>query len=228
MDEAVKAANFEALEAAVRDGGDVNGKYERTGNPYLLVLLGSLPRRRPARAWGSWECIQNRVKMVRFLISHGADTNVTGPNLETPLYWACLWQNYNVVKQLIDHGAKVNLVEDGYGLRNGYNPLMMAAQKRKPEIVQILIDHGADVNVQDRWGDTPLHIACRYARHKNARVLAEHGADLTLKNTIDCTPLDLALNSTDSNEEILALFQELAPELYFSTFCTAPSLPGMK
>lgn len=153
MDEAVKAANFEALEAAVRDGGDVNGRYKRTGNPYLLVLFDTVNH--PDRAWGSWECIQNRVKMVQFLISHGADTNATGSHLETPLYWAC-----------------------------------------------------------------------RYARHKNARVLAEHGADLTLKNTIDCTPLDLALNSTDSNEEILALFQELAPELYFSTFCTTNISPG--
>ncbi len=224
MDEAVKAANFEALEAAVRDGGDVNGRYKRTGNPYLLVLFDTVNH--PDRAWGSWECIQNRVKMVQFLISHGADTNATGSHFETPLYWACRWQNYDVVKQLIDHGAKANLVETGYGLRNGYNPLMMAAQKRKPGIVQLLIDHGAYVNAQDRWGDTPLHWACRYARHKNARVLAEHGADLTLKNTIDCTPLDLALNSTDSNEEILALFQELAPELYFSTFCTTNISPG--
>lgn len=228
MDDAVKTGDFEALKAAIREGGDVNGRYKRTDIPYLLVVFGNWSSNVPNRAWGSWECIQNRVKMAKFLISHGADTNVKGSHCETPLYWACKWQNYDVVKQLIDHGAKANLVEDGYGLRNGYNPLMVAAEKRKPEIVQLLIEYGADVNIRDRNKENPLHAACRFARHENAKVLIEHGADLTLQNISGHTPLDLALAASrfDSGKEaIYELYQRYAPDVYFSTFCTTPS-PG--
>jgi len=191
MDEAVRAGDFEALKTAIENGGNVNGRYKSTDKPYLLVVFDSENLENPA--WGSVKCCQNRLKMARLLISRGADVNARDKDTITPLYWACQWQNYDVVKQLIDHGAKVNLIEDGHhGLRGNYYPLIMAAQKRKPEIVQLLLDAGAHANVGDEHGNTPLHIACRNGRSNIARLLLEAGADVNARGTGGWTPLHWA------------------------------------
>ena len=191
MDEAVRTGDFEALKAAIEDGGNVNGRYKRTGKPYLLVIFDSVNLDNPS--WGSAKCCRNRLKMARLLIDAGADVNARDKNVITPLYWACQWQNHDVVKQLIDYGAKVNLIEDGHhGLRNNFYPLIMAAQKRKPEIVELLLDAGADVNVRDEDDCTPLYIACRNGRPDIARLLIDAGADVNARGTAGWTPLHWA------------------------------------
>jgi len=262
MDEAVRTGDFEALKAAVENGGNVDGRYKGMGKPYLLVIFDSVNHENSA--WGSVECCQNRLKMARLLLSHGADPNARDEDAKTPLYWACQWQNYDVVKQLIDRGAKVNLLEAGrQELYSNYDPLIMAAQKRKPEIVQLLLEAGADMEVRDEAGYTPLHLACAHNRPAIARLLIEagakpatsnqfgeiplhwacfygcadtvrlllsRGADPDIKDVNGRTALTIALDefprSSPNREAILTAFQEYAPELYFSTFCTRSVAPG--
>jgi len=190
MNEAVETGDFEALKAAIENGGNVNGRYKGTNKPYLLVVFDSVNLENSA--WGSVKCCRNRLEMARLLISHGADVNARDEDTKTPLYWACQWQNYDVVKQLIDHGAKANLVEDGHGLRRNYYPLIVAAQKRKPEIVQLLLDAGAHVDVRDEDDSTPLYIACRNGRSDIARLLIEAGADVNARGAGGWIPLHWA------------------------------------
>lgn len=76
-------------------------------------------------------------------------------NIENDSLCHAIWEeDFNKVSSLVESGTDLN--RQG---RNGYTPLMQAAEMENVQIAKLLIEHGSDINSAGHEGATPLHIA---------------------------------------------------------------------
>lgn len=139
----------------------------------------------------------NDTKMVKFLISKGADVNAyyksssdySGTNFRpasveeeglSPLHIAVMFNKEKAAKILLKNGADVNIKNNF-----GETPLLKVKTKTMAEL---LLSKGADVNAQDYLGKTPLHKVVN--NPEIAKLLIEKGADVNAKTEFENrTPL---------------------------------------
>ncbi|MDB5013345.1 MAG: ankyrin repeat protein [Daejeonella sp.] len=92
---------------------------------------------------------------ARFLLSHGATTEIRSPKGRTALMVACAyWCGNDMVELLIKNGADVNAQS-----QDGSTPLQLAAANEKLDVVLLLLKHGADANKKNMAGKTALDLA---------------------------------------------------------------------
>ena len=96
---------------------------------------------------------KNRHKIVRVLLSHGADANIIERNSgRTPLHYAAARGNAQSVLDLLSHGANLN-VKDQQLKRT---PLDFAIASGNLEIIRSLLDRGRDsVDLSSHRVDSP-------------------------------------------------------------------------
>lgn len=171
----------------------------------------------------------NKIEKVRRLINRGFDVNETDAGnvfLDTPLYIACSRRHIAIAQLLLESGADPN-ARDLRGRTALHN--LIREQNENPDIWHLLLSAGADVNAADDCGMTPLHFACYYALVDITRLLLQRGAQPDIRSMGGATAFEIAValpQYSERREEILATFQELTPEFYFSTFCTSAMAPG--
>ncbi|KAK7571104.1 hypothetical protein V9T40_014708 [Parthenolecanium corni] len=95
----------------------------------------------------------NRVSVVEYLLSHGADVHAKDKGGLVPLHNACSYGHYEVTEMLVKHGANVNVADLWK-----FTPLHEAAAKGKYDIVKLLLQNGADPAKKNRDGATPLDL----------------------------------------------------------------------
>jgi ankyrin repeat protein len=137
---------------------------------------------------------------------------------------AALRGNIKAAEQLLRTGADPNARNE-----DGKTALNLACYYGYAAIAQLMLQHGADVNAADKDGWTPLHEACYHALVDTVYFLLQHGAQPGIKATDGQTALDITValtRSSERREEILTVFQQFAPEFYFSHFCTSAMAPG--
>jgi ankyrin repeat protein len=127
---------------------DVNYRTPRMGQSALVS----------AASMGSEE-------IVRLLLRHGADPNITTESNQTPLLLAAHYGHVGIAKLLIASGADVNLSESRYG----HTALVSAAQQGHSEIVALLLDADADTLKRTSDGQTALQLASQYNRQSVVR-----------------------------------------------------------
>ncbi|MDR0327432.1 MAG: ankyrin repeat domain-containing protein [Planctomycetaceae bacterium] len=130
-----------------------------------------------AALWG-------RIKIVKNLVSRGADVNAKDDYGFTPLYGAAVQGHVETVQFLVSKGAKVNTKN-----KDGDTPLLGATKGGYVEIVKFLVSKGADVNVKDQFGSSPLNYAAWSGHVEITKLLVSHGADVLAKNNNGYTPL---------------------------------------
>ena len=234
MFNAIRFSNVELLHQAIQNGANVNAP--RSGNTPL-----------------AYACGYNDLKIIRLLLNYGADVNGRGKNGCTPLENACYKGSEDIVRLLIEHGADPNARDDngrtplhracwpGYAgivhilLESGADAsghrdfLSLACMEGWGKIVGSLLDYGAGVNAKDPDGNTPLHYACDSGHPDVVRLLINRQADVHIVNHAGKLAIDLVLEllpHDPDKEEILEIFREHAPELYFAKFCTTAPGPG--
>uniref|UniRef100_T1I1W7 Poly [ADP-ribose] polymerase n=1 Tax=Rhodnius prolixus TaxID=13249 RepID=T1I1W7_RHOPR len=89
----------------------------------------------------------NRIAVVEYLLSHGADVHSKDKGGLVPLHNACSYGHYEVTEMLVKHGANVNVADLWK-----FTPLHEAAAKGKYDIVRLLLQHGADPTKKNRDG----------------------------------------------------------------------------
>ncbi|QZW33284.1 MPPV-015 ankyrin repeat protein [Magpiepox virus 2] len=115
----------------------------------------------------------NNIKMLKVLVSYGADINTVDNAGKTPICCAVIRNLIDVTKELISLGADINK-----GDINNMTPLHhMMRFAESTELIEILLDHGADINAVNNFGETPLHIL-KGSRDHITRTLITRGANV--------------------------------------------------
>ena len=79
-------------------------------------------------------------EIIEFLLSSGADANVTAGAKTTPLNFAAREGHVDIVKRLLWRGAAIESRSD----KHNRTPLMEAAENGHASVVAVLLRHGAD------------------------------------------------------------------------------------
>ena len=94
----------------------INKKYQE-GN--ILLIITTLER---------------KINLVKYLIEHGANVNLSNGHHSTPLTLASEYSEKEIVKYLLEHGADVHAKNF-----NGASSLKIAKTLHFPEIEQLLL-----------------------------------------------------------------------------------------
>jgi ankyrin repeat protein len=131
----------------------------------------------------------NRLEMVKFLVSKGANVNAVNDSNDTAIGKAISKKNIEIVEFLLKNGAQIN------------RGSLFAAANSDPRILKAILDKtGTDtkalVNIKSKEGYTPLMKAVFYDRTvrstKNVEMLLAAGADPRVKNIYGADALSYA------------------------------------
>ncbi|KAI9695416.1 MAG: hypothetical protein M1836_006468 [Candelina mexicana] len=123
--------------------------------------------------------------IVRLLLEHGADIEVTTIGGKTPLLLAASIGRKDVVQVLLEHRADIEARDE-----DKCTPLIRAARDaRKRDTLQVLLEGGADIEARDKSKYTPLIWAARCSSRDTVQVLLEGGADIEATDGDGKTPL---------------------------------------
>ncbi|XP_065647593.1 palmitoyltransferase ZDHHC17 isoform X2 [Hydra vulgaris] len=144
-----------------------------------------------------WAAINNRLEIVQYYLSKGAQVDKLGGNLNaTALHWAIRQGLLDMTILLINNGADP-LIEDS----EGCSCLHVAAQLAHSSIVAYLIAKGLDVDLLDKNGMTPLMwSAYRSFSVDPTRLILNFGASVNFADSKhNNTALHWAILSSNTN-----------------------------
>lgn len=147
---------------------------------------------------------ENKVEIVKFLISQGCKVNTTNKANESPIVLATMMQNLEIIQELM---KKPELNVNVRGLK-GKTPLHIVAATNNYEIAEVLLHHGADVQVKDTSGSTPLHVACYHGSFDVVELIFKersesHDTLLMQKDRAGNIPLMIARKSLNRSAKII-------------------------
>jgi len=127
----------------------------------------------------------NELYVVRFLLLHEININVTDSDGNTPLLQASLNGNIQMVKLLLFKGADINKPNNA-----GWTPLFSATLNGHDQIIKILLANGLKMTDTDE--KLSLGIAILNDRISVINLLLERKIDVNYFDLFDKTPLMLA------------------------------------
>lgn len=163
-----------------------------------------------------WAVYSSDLKMVKMLISKGADPNLKGwINFRDSslngyfAYGSCLviaaGENkldilkYLLVNQKIPiEDKEINLDEN---TENGWTALQWASVQGNLDIINYLVKNGANINsiAETENNATPLIFALMFNHKEAAKLLIDLGADINKKDSKHLSPLDHAIYLNDND-----------------------------
>ena len=124
------------------------------------------------------------MRVIKLLVSNGADVNMQSDLGETPLIAAASLGYLDVVKYLVGEGNNFDKAEVNAQSNNQYGvtALMQAAQEGHLDVVKYLVGEGnnfekAEVNKQDKNGETALTVAAQNGHLDIVKYLVENPFD---------------------------------------------------
>ncbi len=143
-------------------------------------------------------------KIVRFLLSLGADVTARNKKYNTPIHYAAQGDSIAIMELLLN--AKDGDTEVGGWL--GTHPLHWAAMRGKTTMVKYLIERGAKVNSKNSDGDTPLTRAIAERHTAVVKELLAAGAETPLQNYQFRGPATIAMDADCHDKEIVDLIKQ--------------------
>ena len=140
-----------------------------------------------------WASINNRLSVVKYLISQGIDVNAKAGDLEaTPLHWAARYGYVHIVDCLLNKGADPTMCD-----MQGFNLLHLAVNSSNVMLVAyvlfFVVAKGIiDIDCQDPKGRTPLLWAAYQGDSLSVMLLLKFGASTKIVDEGGFTPLHWA------------------------------------
>jgi ankyrin repeat protein len=113
------------------------------------------------------------IKIVKYLVSKGANVNSTTKSNSTALRAACFDGHLEIVKFLVENSANIEIAN-----RHGHTCLMIACYKGHFAIAKYLIGRGADLNRKSVKGNTALHDCAECGSLEIMKLLLSHNAKM--------------------------------------------------
>ena len=160
--DALKVLNYDVLDKLLKEGFDVNSKYQNSSWLHVAISLH--------------EYVSSELEeSVKFLLAHDIDVNFPNDRGNTPLHVATRKGLNEVVRILLQNGADVDkknmnnetalhiaanlnhaaITENLLWKKasttekiSGYTPLLKAIQQNSKEAAEVLIRHGGNINSQ--------------------------------------------------------------------------------
>jgi ankyrin repeat protein len=134
--------------------------------------------------------VEKRLKVVKLLISKGANVKARDFEGKTPLHMA---KTKEAAELLIKHGANVNAQSN-----IGHTPLMTltAVYNRNwvnQSVAEVLIKHGADINHKSKGEENALVLAVRTYNQEQVELLVKNGADVNFSKKGEDSALENAI-----------------------------------
>jgi ankyrin repeat protein len=111
------------------------------------------------------------LKIVKYLVSKGANVNSTTKSNSTALRAACFDGHFDIVKFLVENKADIEIAN-----RHGHTCLMIACYKGHFAIAKYLIQKNADLNRKSVKGNTALHDCAECGSLEIMKLLLANGA----------------------------------------------------
>ena len=123
------------------------------------------------------------LKIVKYLVSKGANVNSTTKSNSTALRAACFDGHIEIVRYLVENSADIEIAN-----RHGHTCLMIACYKGHLAISKYLISKGADLNRKSVKGNTALHDCAECGSLEIMKLLLSHNA-MMASDSYNMTPL---------------------------------------
>ncbi|XP_063968080.1 serine/threonine-protein phosphatase 6 regulatory ankyrin repeat subunit B-like isoform X1 [Lytechinus pictus] len=135
--------------------------------------------------------------IVKLLLDYESDINIiTKLTHETPLHYCARAGNANILLKMVEHlGPNMTQLAVNKQSKNGWSPLLVAAEEGHEESVRILLQQNARVDVFDEHGKAALHLAAENGHQVVADIMLWHKAFVNAKSKIGVTPLHLAAHN---------------------------------
>ncbi|KAI9660882.1 MAG: hypothetical protein M1821_009209 [Bathelium mastoideum] len=123
--------------------------------------------------------MDERIKTIKALVSHGADLSVRSPGKERR---SCLFMaverhsRADLIRVLRD--ARPEDIDVCPRNKVNWTPLFEASQRGKTEIMTLLLEGGANVNAQTSKGETPLNVAVEHGALNAVKLLLRYNPRL--------------------------------------------------
>ncbi len=128
------------------------------------------------------------MKIINYLLDHGADINVVDNDGQSPLMAALRNRELqmNIIELLIDRGADVDIQD-----KRGIQPIHFAAMKNL-DILKLLESNGVNLNARSGNSETPLIGATRYNKKETVYFLLSKKVDPNVADRNGKTALNYA------------------------------------
>lgn len=151
---------------------------------------------------------KGHVKLIKFLLAQGANTQHKAHNGYTALHTAAAHDHAHIAQLLIEHGANKN-AQDNFC----YTPLHIAAACGHTHVAQQLITNRANSDMRAHNGYTPVHIAILNNQTETTTLLVENKANINALAASNCSPLHLALKG--GKIDLIELLINSGSKLFF-------------
>jgi|GEM_PF-1683581 len=156
--QAAKLGDLDAMEAAIKDGADINST-DKDGNPAIF-----------------WAIFKRNVPAARLLLKHGVSVNTINPKNGMSLLLSTIGWDYSEMtafrEDILKAGANVNYAQPSDG-----KTAVMAATWHTPTMpLTQVIKYGADLNAHDKKGRSVLQRAIDGGNIETAEYLRQQGA----------------------------------------------------
>ncbi|KAL6605455.1 ankyrin repeat-containing domain protein [Neocallimastix sp. 'constans'] len=130
------------------------------------------------------------IKLIKFLIKHGAEVNDLCKNGYSPLIYACQGNKKSVIKSLIELGANIEFTS-----KDGKSFLIHAAMNGCIYLTEYLIENNIDKNINyvDKSLKTPLMYAVQSKNLNLVKYLIENGANINFISNKNQSALSMLL-----------------------------------
>lgn len=148
--------------------------------------------------------------IVKLLLEHDVDINISSKSTETALIHAIGNQHPGIVKLLLAHGVDANMSS-----QLNETILVQAVEAGNQEIVELLLTYGAHVNLaggDKQWNSSPLATAIHRGRLEILQLLIDNGVDVNKTDGKSGCPLARAIAIGDQSiVELLTKYGAVAP-----------------
>lgn len=207
--DALRVGSYARANMQLMAGADANMRLPGLFEEYLGGRPGQRVRTHvtPLHLAAAYHKKQTRTKLMKRLLSLGANATATDNEGFTPLHDVAWSNDTECMQMLLDAGAHADAAS-----KDGVTALHYAAYYNAPDTAALLLAKGCNAKAATTEGETALHFAAMTGNCDLVRSLLSAGADVNAREIDGFTPLSRAAYYKEA-PDMLRLLAEAGADL---------------